>query len=1223
MVKKINFKNKIFSKKDLKEIIYESFTKYGIGRTYLLADDLKNLGFSYATKAGISISIEDLKIPPTKKKLLISSDKEIINLNVRYKRGEITFIERYQKIIDIWNKTSETLKNNLVTYFSETDPLNSIFLMAFSGARGNLIQVRQLVGMRGLMSSPNGQIMDIPIIHNFREGLTITDYVMSTYGARKGVVDTALRTADSGYLTRRLIDVAQDIIIREYDCFTKRSIKINENENENLKYKEKIIGRTSAETILFPATAKKIILKNEIIDEKIINNLIDCKIKSIRINSPLTCQSTRSICQKCYGSDLSKYKIIKLGEAVGIIAAQSIGEPSTQLTMRTFHTGGVFISDSSRQIRAKTTGIFNIKKNTELKINRSIYGNNVSTTTREELFTIIDFKNKKNLIKLPSYSLIFYNDKSFIKKGDLIAELSNKNQQIKTSIKKIIAPHSGEITLYNRGSILWILSGEVYDIKNNNLINNFKEKIEKDDNLFNFKLKNKKEGFILYEKNNFSSSIEKIKISNCIEILNYMLVFWETKKKKLILSLNLKNYYILNDLVNSFQHNHYLFAENSKVTYLSKLGGEIIFLKTSFFEYDETYKKDIIKKNGKILLIPVEHYIVNKNRSLLLVKPNAKLNNANTQIFYDLFSKTNGFIQTKESSYMIEEIEIKPCLTIEFINLKEEEIEILKKYDKKIYFPGEIIFEDKVIYSLSYLEFLKIRNYCMLLIRPINLYNITKPKEKKFKKINNKFLEYKFKRVKTLELKKNIKDYKKQNIKLVNEYIWIEIIILKNKIKNKFLYKIINTKIGNKKSDIQNTEKKIYYLTLITEEKVNLLNFMVKKLKNENYKLSSFLKNFEYIEKNTVIAKISYIEKNLPTLYELKKQINKKVKILLIKKNNYQTYYGEHNYISIKENKMIKIDDKILPLIKINSSGKIIAVKPFKFIIHNGTPFFLTSTTQLYEKSGNFIKKDEILGSIKFEQIITGDIIQGLPKLEEILEARKPQNSAILNEIPGIIGKINKISEIYLYSKNKQIKKNNFKILKLQKNLIVKKNDYIYVGQALTEGLINPHNLLMTYFTYYKNFSDDYESTYLSFKHIQILLIEKIQQIYSLQGVYISDKHLEVIIKRITSKVQIYKSGSTLFLPGEIIELQEINYINKILKNLKKDRVLYYPIILGITKASLLSDSFISASSFQETTKILTSGAIEGKIDWLRGLKENVIIGRLIPVGTGFKDEIN
>lgn len=405
MVKKINFKNKIFGKKDLKEIIYESFTKYGIGRTYLLADDLKDLGFSYATKAGISISIEDLKIPPTKKKLLVRSNKEIVNLNIEYRRGEITFIERYQKIIDIWNKASETLKNNLVTYFSETDPLNSIFLMAFSGARGNLIQVRQLVGMRGLMSSPNGQIMDIPIIHNFREGLTITDYVMSTYGARKGVVDTALRTADSGYLTRRLIDVAQDIIIREYDCFTKRSIKIYEK--ENFKYKEKIIGRTSAETILCPATKKRILLKNELIDEKIINSLTDCKIKSIKINSPLTCQSTRSICQKCYGSDLSKYKMVKLGEAVGIIAAQSIGEPSTQLTMRTFHTGGVFISDSSRQIHAKNTGIFNINKDIELKINRSIYGNNVNIITREELFTIVDFKNKKyNKITFTKFDIL-------------------------------------------------------------------------------------------------------------------------------------------------------------------------------------------------------------------------------------------------------------------------------------------------------------------------------------------------------------------------------------------------------------------------------------------------------------------------------------------------------------------------------------------------------------------------------------------------------------------------------------------------------------------------------------------------------------------------------------------------------------------------------------------------------------------------------------------------
>jgi len=267
MVKKIHFKNQIFSKKELKNVIYDAYTDYGIKRASSLADEMKEIGFHYATKAGISISIEDLKIPPSKKNLLFFANKEITNSDLAYARGEITSVERFQKVLDTWNKASESLKNNLVDYFRQTDPLNSIYLMAFSGARGNLSQVRQLVGMRGLMSDPNGQIIDIPIIHNFREGLTITDYIMSAYGARKGVVDTALRTADSGYLTRRLIDVAQDVIIREQDCFTERSIKFYKKDN-NLSFLEKIIGRTSADNIYSRNGLNFIVQKNQQITEK-------------------------------------------------------------------------------------------------------------------------------------------------------------------------------------------------------------------------------------------------------------------------------------------------------------------------------------------------------------------------------------------------------------------------------------------------------------------------------------------------------------------------------------------------------------------------------------------------------------------------------------------------------------------------------------------------------------------------------------------------------------------------------------------------------------------------------------------------------------------------------------------------------------------------------------------------------------------------------------------
>ena len=217
------YQNTLISKKQLKQLLAWSFTKYDSMQACSLADELKYLGFKYATKAGISISIEDLKVPFNKNLLLRIAHQEINSAEKIYLKGKLTDVERFQKLIDTWNLTSESLKDELVSYFKNYDPLNSVYIMAFSGARGNLSQVRQLVGMRGLMSDPSGEILKLPIKKNFREGLTITDYLMSGYGARKGIIDTALKTANSGYLTRRLIDVAQDIIIREKNCLTKHS----------------------------------------------------------------------------------------------------------------------------------------------------------------------------------------------------------------------------------------------------------------------------------------------------------------------------------------------------------------------------------------------------------------------------------------------------------------------------------------------------------------------------------------------------------------------------------------------------------------------------------------------------------------------------------------------------------------------------------------------------------------------------------------------------------------------------------------------------------------------------------------------------------------------------------------------------------------------------------------------------------------------------------------
>ena len=374
------YQNKLIGKKQLRELLALSFTKYDSMQACYLADELKYLGFKYATQAGISISIEDLKVPFVKNLMLDKANQEIINAEKVYLKGKITDVERFQKLIDTWSLTSESLKDQIIYYFKNYDPLNSVYIMAFSGARGNLSQVRQLVGMRGLMSDPSGEIMNLPIKKNFREGLTITDYLMSGYGARKGIVDTALKTANSGYLTRRLIDVAQDILIREKDCATSHSFYFNDVINKaNFDFTQ-IVGRVTNQPIYDPVTNKIIVKKNTQLTSEVLLQLKEKNITKFYLRSPFTCNLYRAICQKCYGWDLADENLVEIGEAIGILAGQSIGEPGTQLTMRTFHTGGIFTSGARQQILSPLDGIIQYYKLLKTVTLRTTRGEDVLVT---------------------------------------------------------------------------------------------------------------------------------------------------------------------------------------------------------------------------------------------------------------------------------------------------------------------------------------------------------------------------------------------------------------------------------------------------------------------------------------------------------------------------------------------------------------------------------------------------------------------------------------------------------------------------------------------------------------------------------------------------------------------------------------------------------------------------------------------------------------------------
>lgn len=337
----LGYFNDVADKKALGRIVDETYRKTGYAGTAKLLDGLKRLGYEYATKAGITISVFDITIPKEKQDILQAAENRVTEVEKQYRRGLITEEERYRKVIDIWNDATDKVTKALM---HSLDKFNSVYMMANSGARGNIQQIRQLAGMRGLMADPSGRIIDLPIKANFREGLTVLEYFISTHGARKGLADTALRTADSGYLTRRLVDVAQDVIVRESDCGVDHGVHVEEIKDGTEvieKLQDRIVGRYAAEDIVHPETGEILVEAGRLIVEEDAEKVVAAGIKRVHIRSVITCKTQHGVCKKCYGRNLATGQAVDIGEAVGIIAAQSIGEPGTQLTMRTFHTGGI------------------------------------------------------------------------------------------------------------------------------------------------------------------------------------------------------------------------------------------------------------------------------------------------------------------------------------------------------------------------------------------------------------------------------------------------------------------------------------------------------------------------------------------------------------------------------------------------------------------------------------------------------------------------------------------------------------------------------------------------------------------------------------------------------------------------------------------------------------------------------------------------------------------
>ena len=1507
-MKTYTYQNTLIDKKQLRQLLAWSFTSYDSMQACLLADELKYLGFKYASHAGISISIEDLKIPFVKSVMLEKANQEIHNSEKIFLKGKITDVERFQKIIDTWSLTSESLKNQIIYYFKNYDPLNSVYIMAFSGARGNLSQVRQLVGMRGLMSDPSGQIMNLPIKKNFREGLTITDYLMSGYGARKGIVDTALKTANSGYLTRRLIDVSQDILIREKDCGTSHSfIFSRKNFANDQEIFDKILGRVLNKSIYDPQTSELLVKQNTQITPDLIKIFKDKDISEYSVRSPLTCQLYRAICQKCYGWDLANENLVDIGEAVGILAGQSIGEPGTQLTMRTFHTGGIFTSEARQQIISPINGVIQFYKRLKTVVLRTNRGEDVLVTKNAGSLVLIPADKNEELVKIDiaRNTILFPKNNQYLPKDTVIGEVINTNKQVKTEVKTILSDSCGEIfipklkqkiNLLNHNKLIWILSGQLYNSPLNSFINFYPDhKLNPFSYVFRTKLinhysgcvtfvNNKKslyEGLIKVSHNKYSlkdSKLEKFNSSN--KYKNYLLTLNQNKycltvaknysRNCLQLTRNEKlgtritnsfltltggvvYYDFRSSLTNdqkiniiSFQKNNYsLFSYEEELLELNreyqraeitiarsgtsiekarwdikKAESDIDFLTKGLSKTDENNKVYPIiqrklekakrkEEDAPRRLLRTQRTLLNANRKLKklesieskfrkfldkFVKVNSNITKpiikSRTMIWLgeevhkikceqnllfiedgdfiskgfelipNLFSKTSGIVTITPKGNNTQIISIKSGLVYKGKKLK--------KVEKKVYYPGEALFSNVEIQNLSFCECLGGKNHDRLLVRPIQIYEFphtmgSTPLSNQLVTSTSQFnLEsralYFYKSNQRINGTKHVNLiadfllfktnnlFKKQiNIELLNnkykksvDFNIIEKIQFNNYIEPNLRDKNIDPCFLIQKDQFVSNYNILGYLETITSNSLEVVKFKIKKQKEKqiflisnqdcivmrksevtNKKLNDFIMSKSNLAKTGKIIiendKFVTVQKGRPYFFPncksdtLTVKTNLQYKVLPQRNNKFNNITNRNisvNYYDLKklfirknlnantlEDQKITLTSEFSKLFlknagklyscllpqfskkfavttktlnpqlksilspdKTRSTSKVrfnrtVLVQSSELITNENRDIPLNSTqnqltllkfteqpftkstkavglysitedyfeqdvNSVFCRNTEFIESGKTLGLLNLEKEITGDIVQGLPRIEEILEARK-KNMMV-----------------------KRIPTSQKRGLLSQKTSLDVNFEFQKVGTSIKENeKINPHKLIKVYFNYYgllkfflcdrtKTFkyarlTDNYEASHKSFKKVQLFILNSVQSVYKSQGVTINDKHLEVIIKQMTTKVLITYEGDTPLLQREVIDLYHIQYINKILTSENKQIACYVPLLLGITKAALNNPSFISAASFQETTRVLTKAAIEGRIDWLRGLKENIVIGHLIPAGTGSQNYKN
>ena len=1228
-----DFINQQMNKGSLKKLLGQMYLEYGGAKAAALANALKNLGYKYATVSGTTISIADLSVPSVKKDLLESAEKEIEKSTNRYLKGEITEVERYTKVIDTWSETTAKLTEQVVENF---DKLNPVYMMAFSGARGNLSQVSQLVGMRGLMADAQGQIIDLPIKSNFKEGLSVTEYIISSYGARKGLVDTALKTADSGYLTRRLVDVAQDVIIRADDCHTEKYINmqsIMDGDVVIVPLIDRLLGRTVAQDIV-DSDGNVLVANGTTMDRDDIKKISSVDLHELRVRSGLTCGLEYGVCQKCYGWAMTTQKLVDIGEAIGIIAAQSIGEPGTQLTMRTFHTGGaVGVKEAKKEITAREAGVVVSKiKAREL---RTRHGDIVQVSMYE---ADIEVKGEKRTTKyhIPAGATLFITDGMEVTKGFKMAEHAPSSQGDSSRLtekatKDITTDISGEVVFEdfkadekkdrqgnisrttNKQGIIWVLGGDVYTLPGGSkVLVKDGQKISAGEKLAETLTISEHGGEVrvgedlVIEEDKFDGKkIKKIVHGKELTIVIASLQpenasFEQTKKEQLWTVNSTGEKYIVKAPVDTTVENGMIIAELIDDECAVSSSGEIRYVDV---EVDEN---QIITKPGKVVFIPEEIHQINKDSTLKMVE-NGTTVTAGTEVVKDVYCHIDGVVEFKEYNDVIHEITIRPgeVHTLSSISeLKVDEGEVVKK--------GTVIADGIKAKETSIVTIMDSS------VDDIALDDLDEELDSALSldddSIANQPVQILVRPVQVLEV--NQKDV---SVKFNTTDELIDIIpVTQLQYKDGARVRNVDGATITRTSLVLQMQGYLSHLKGMVEldsqgalRIVVLENLIVRREVEGSSKASSLqtellVKDGEVIEPKTPVAKTQVLAMH-DAVASIKSD-DEDVRRLLLISDSSETAVKIKGKAVVKKGDFIKTDKVLAESGEISPvSGVITAINKGEITIRNGRPYLISPGTMLQIDSGALVLRGDLLATLVFEREKTGDIVQGLPKVEELLEGRKPKDCAILAEYDGT-AKIeiddDGLPRLFLVDNDGSSVEIKYAI---DSNVIVSNGQKITKGQPLTSGPMNPHDVMRL----------------CGPEAAQQYLVDEVQRVYRSQGVEIADKHIEIIVRQMTKKVKVIDAGDTNLLPGELIEMQTFEKENKSAQDAGKAPATCEYMLLGITKASLNTESFISAASFQETTRILTEAAVDGKKDLLRGLKENVIIGRLIPAGTGFHHLIN